>query len=70
MKEKTTHWVLLGLERYWAKQAKILDFQTFVFTYVKLMIIQNRATGLDFWHFIQKNKNDTLLEIYLQWRKS
>jgi hypothetical protein len=69
MKEKTTNWILLGLERYWAGQAKILDFQTFVFTYVKLMIIQNREVGLEFWHFVRKNENDTLLETYKKWRK-
>ncbi len=62
-------WILLSLERYWSKQAKILDFETIVFTYVKLMILTNREVGLAFWHFARKNKNDTLLEVYKRWRK-
>ncbi len=61
------HWILLSLEKYWSKQAKLLDFQSFVFQYVESMIIKNRETGLEFWRFVRKNEKDTLLEVYKKW---
>lgn len=60
---------MIGLERYWSLQAQKLDFESFVHQYIKLMILSNRETGLEFWYFIRKKSTDTLLEIYQRWQR-